>query len=172
MDVVAYDRRGFGTTTDRAEAHDQVVDLLAVLDALALDRVVLVGNSRGRSDRSRLHADPSRAGRRPGPGGSGCLGRPGGRRGEIDPVEAAIWDTLDAADAAGASTPSTWARSASGSTGPHAPEGRVDGPRRQLALDMNRVALHADSPGHEPAPPVDAWSRLAEVRLPGPGGGG
>ena len=37
MDVVAYDRRGFGTTTYQAEAHDQLVDLLAVLDALGLD---------------------------------------------------------------------------------------------------------------------------------------
>jgi pimeloyl-ACP methyl ester carboxylesterase len=47
MDVVAYDRRGFGVTAYRPERHDQVVDLLAVLDGLGLDEVVLVGNSRG-----------------------------------------------------------------------------------------------------------------------------
>jgi len=33
MDMVAYDRRRFGSTTYRAEAHDQLVDLLAILDA-------------------------------------------------------------------------------------------------------------------------------------------
>ena len=31
---------------------------------------------------------------------------------------------------------------------------------------MNRIALHADSPGHEPDASVDAWSRLSEVRCP------
>jgi hypothetical protein len=30
---------------------------------------------------------------------------------------------------------------------------------------MNRIALHAESPGHEPEPP-DAWSRLSEVHCP------
>ena len=31
---------------------------------------------------------------------------------------------------------------------------------------MNRIALQAAKPGHEPAPPVDAWSRLSELRCP------
>ena len=30
---------------------------------------------------------------------------------------------------------------------------------------MNRIALHAESPGYEPEPP-DAWTRLAEVGCP------
>ena len=51
MEVVAYDRRGFGTTTYEPEGHDQVADLCAVVDALGLERVVLVGNSRGARSR-------------------------------------------------------------------------------------------------------------------------
>jgi pimeloyl-ACP methyl ester carboxylesterase len=30
---------------------------------------------------------------------------------------------------------------------------------------MNRIALHAESPGHEPEAP-DAWSRLSEITVP------
>jgi pimeloyl-ACP methyl ester carboxylesterase len=85
---------------------------------------------------------------------------------QINPDEAAIWDTLVAADAAGALDALNLGEIRLWLDGPHAPEGRVDGPRRELALDMNRIALHADSPGYEPAPSVEAWSRLSEVRCP------
>ncbi len=93
-------------------------------------------------------------------------GAPAVEAAQIDPVEGAIWDTLVAADAAGALDALNLGEIRLWVDGPHAPEGRVDGPRRELALDMNRIALHADSPGHEPAPPVEAWSRLSEVRCP------
>jgi len=49
--VVAYDRRGFGETrlplAGSREAFSQVGDLLRVLDALQLDRAVLIGCSQG-----------------------------------------------------------------------------------------------------------------------------
>jgi pimeloyl-ACP methyl ester carboxylesterase len=166
MDVVAYDRRGFGATTYRAEAHDQLVDLQAVLGALALDRVVLVGNSRGGQialDFTLTHPERVAALVLVAPAVSGA---PAVDDGEIDAVEAAIWDTLAAADAAGALDALNLGEIRLWVDGPHAPEGRVDGPRRQLALDMNRIALHADSPGHEPAPSLEAWSRLSELRCP------
>jgi pimeloyl-ACP methyl ester carboxylesterase len=166
MDVVAYDRRGFGATTYRAEAHDQLVDLLAILEALALDRVVLVGNSRGGQlalDFTLTHPERVAALVLVAPAVSGA---PAVDDAQIDVVEAAIWDTLAAADAAGALDALNLGEIRLWVDGPHAPEGRVDGPRRQLALEMNRIALHADSPGHEPAPPVEAWSRLSELRCP------
>jgi pimeloyl-ACP methyl ester carboxylesterase len=166
MDVVAYDRRGFGATTYRAEAHDQLADLLAVLDALALDRVVLVGNSRGGQialDFALTH--PGRVAAlvlvAPAVSGAPAVDDP-----RIDPVEAAIWDTLVAADAAGALDALNVGEIRLWLDGPHAPEGRVDGPRRELAPEMNRIALLAGSPGYEPAPSVEAWSRLSEVRCP------
>ena len=45
--VVAYDRRGFGSTTYVPESHDDLDDLLAVSAATASWPAILVGNSRG-----------------------------------------------------------------------------------------------------------------------------
>jgi pimeloyl-ACP methyl ester carboxylesterase len=165
LDVVAYDRRGFGFTTYEVEGHDQVDDLCAVLDALGLDRVVLVGNSRGgeialsaalrRPERVRALVLVA----------PGVPGAPAVTEFDIDPVEAALWESLEAADAAGALDALNLGEIRFWLDGPTAPEGRVGGPVRELALDMNRIALHAESPGHEPEA-IDAWSRLAELRLP------
>ncbi len=166
MEVVAYDRRGFGTTTYRAEAHDQLVDLLAILDALSLDQVALVGNSRGGQialDFTLTHPERVAALVLVAPGISGA---PSVDDSEIDQVETAIWDTLAAADSAGALDALNLGEIRLWVDGPHAPEGRVHGPRRELALDMNRIALHAESPGHEPAPSIEAWSRMSEVHCP------
>jgi pimeloyl-ACP methyl ester carboxylesterase len=165
MDVVAYDRRGFGATAYKPEQHDQLVDLRAVLDALAVGPVVLVGNSRGGQialDFTLTHPERVAALVLVAPAVSGA---PTVSDAEIDPTEAAIWEILEAADAAGALDALNLGEIRLWLDGPHAPEGRVDGPRRELALDMNRIALHADSPGFEPDPP-DAWSRLSEVRCP------
>jgi pimeloyl-ACP methyl ester carboxylesterase len=165
MDVAAYDRRGFGTTSYRPEGHDQVADLVAVLDALGLERVVLVGNSRGgliALDAALTYPDRVSALVLVSPAVSGAP-EPG--ESMIDPVEAAIWATLAAADGAGALDALNLGEIRLWLDGPHAPEGRVEGVLRDLALDMNRIALHAESPGHEPRT-VDAWSRLAELRCP------
>jgi pimeloyl-ACP methyl ester carboxylesterase len=170
MDLVAYDRRGFGRTSYRVEQHDQLADLLAVLDAVGppADRsgtVVLIGNSRGGQialDFTLTHPDRVSALVLVAPAVSGA---PAVDESQIDPAEAAIWETLEAAEAAGALDALNLGEIRLWVDGPHAPEGRVDGDRRALALNMNRIALHADSPGHEPEPP-DAWSRLAELRCP------
>ena len=118
-------------------------------------------------DRARLHPDPPRTRVAAlvlvAPAVSGA---PAVDDAQIDPVEAAIWETLAAADAAGALDALNLGEIRLWVDGPHAPEGRVGGTRRELALDMNRIALHAESPGHEPAPPLEAWSRLSEVRCP------
>ena len=45
--AIAYDRRGFGATTYQAETHRQTDDLVAVMDAMQVERAVLVGCSRG-----------------------------------------------------------------------------------------------------------------------------
>jgi pimeloyl-ACP methyl ester carboxylesterase len=165
MDVGAYDRRGFGTTSYRAEPHDQLVDLLAVLDALSMDRAVVVGNSRGGQialDFTLRHPDRVAALVLVAPAVSGA---PAVDDSQVDPTEAAIWATLAAADDAGALDALNLGEIRLWLDGPHAPEGRIDGSLRALALEMNRIALHAESPGHEPEPP-DAWSRLAEVSCP------
>jgi pimeloyl-ACP methyl ester carboxylesterase len=164
-DVVAYDRRGFGTSTYVPEEHDQVADLCCVLDALGLGRVVLVGNSRGGEIAlSAALAHPGRVAAlvlvAP-----GVAGAPPATEADVDPDEAALWESLEAAHAAGALDALNLGEIRFWLDGPGAPEGRVGGAQRGLALDMNRIALHAESPGYEPAPP-EAWSRLSALDLP------
>jgi pimeloyl-ACP methyl ester carboxylesterase len=50
--------------------------------------------------------------------------------------------------------------------GPAQPEGRVGGTARKLALDMNAVIIGNDVPETEGAADVDAWNRLAEIKIP------
>ena len=165
MDVVAYDQRGFGATTYEAEGHDQVVDLLAVLDACAFERPVLVGNSRGGQialDFSLTHPERVAALVLLAPAVSGA---PKVAESALRPEEAAFWRELEAAEAAGDLDALNRGEIRLWLDGLDAPEGRVTGVARQLALDMNAVALSAASPGHEPRV-VDAWSRVGEIACP------
>jgi pimeloyl-ACP methyl ester carboxylesterase len=50
--------------------------------------------------------------------------------------------------------------------GPAQPEGRVAGPARALALEMNAVILRNGAPEQAGASGIDAWNRLEEVRVP------
>ncbi len=50
--------------------------------------------------------------------------------------------------------------------GPAQREGRVAGPARALALDMNAIILRNRVPEDAGASGVDAWNRLEEVRVP------
>jgi pimeloyl-ACP methyl ester carboxylesterase len=163
MDVVAYDQRGFGTTSYTPERHDHLVDLLAVVNTLGTGPVALVGNSRGGQvalDFTLAHPDRVAALVLVAPAVSGAP-----QPAAIGPEEAAIWETLEAADAAGALDALNLGEIRLWLDGPRAPEGRVGGAPRALALDMNRIALHAESPGAEPEP-GDAWGRLDELSCP------
>jgi pimeloyl-ACP methyl ester carboxylesterase len=165
MDVSAYDRRGFGTTTYRPEWHDQIADLDAVLDGLGLGQVALVGNSRG----GQIALDAALAH----PGRIAALvlvapaisGAPPTDDSEIEPQTAAIWADLEAAESAGALDALNLGELRLWLDGPTAEEGRVTGALRTLALDMNRIALHADDPGCEPEPPPTS-DRLTELSCP------
>ena len=165
MDVVAYDQRGFGATTYEAEGHDQVVDLLAVLDACDYERPVLVGNSRGGQialDFTLTHPERVAALVLLAPAVSGA---PKVAESDLRPEEAAFWRGLEAAEAAGDLDALNRGEIRLWLDGLDAPEGRVTGVARQLALDMNAIALSAASPGHEPRV-VDAWSRVGEIACP------
>jgi pimeloyl-ACP methyl ester carboxylesterase len=165
MDVIAYDRRGFGVTTCEPEAHDQVVDLVAVLDTAGCERVVLVGNSMGGQvalNAALAHPDRVAALILVAPAVSGA---PATEAADMTPEALAIWDTLEAAEAAGDLQALNEGEIRLWVDGPLAPEGRVDGEARLLALDMNRIALAAELPGHEPTV-TDAWSRLDQVACP------
>jgi pimeloyl-ACP methyl ester carboxylesterase len=161
---VAYDMRGFGETTyEREDGWSPVDDALAVLDAAALERPVVIACSMGGETAVDLAlAQPDRVA-----GlaliGTAIRGAPypdieegptadlnarieaAGARGELDEVgRLDAWMWLD---------------------GPAAEEGRVRGPARELFLEMNARALRAEDPGEQAEIPA-AWPRLGEITAP------
>jgi pimeloyl-ACP methyl ester carboxylesterase len=159
--VVAYDRRGFGDTPPSPQPFTHVDDLLAVLDATMDGPAWLVGNSQG--GRIALDAALSAPERVAGmvlisPAVSGAP-----EEGELDPDTARLDAALEAAaDPDEVLRLETWLWL----DGPAGPEGRVGGPARELALDMNRRILGNEASEDAGAADVDAWSRLEEIRAP------
>jgi pimeloyl-ACP methyl ester carboxylesterase len=166
MDVVAYDRRGFGETRTEQGDFRHVDDLLAVLDAAGGGPAWLVGNSMGGALALEAAVEaPERV--------AGLVliapavpGAPEPADEEYDPASLAVWEAIQAADEAGdvdrtnALEVRLWLDGAQGA------EGRVGGAARELALDMNRIALTSGLPEDAGDGGVDVWNRLGEVRAP------
>ena len=161
--LVAYDRRGFGDTRARAEPHAHVDDLRAVLDATCTRPVVLVGNSQGGRialDLTLAEPERVRALFLVAPAVSGAP--------PVEPLPEALQplaDAISAADEAGDLEALNELEAHLWLDGPLAPRGRVQGPVRELFLDMNGRALRAPDPGEANEPP-SAWSRLGSVPVP------
>ncbi len=169
-EVVAYDRRGFGETPPPAPGappFSHLDDLLAVLDAVAQDGpAVLVGNSMGGA----LALDLAIAA----PGRVAALvlvapavsGGPEPDPVALDPATRAVVEDLEAADAAGDRDALNRAEVRLWLDGPGAPEGRVGGEARALALAMNGRALEHGLPEGAGDPGVDAHAALERVAAP------
>src|SRR3954471_21484419 len=139
-DVVAYDRRGFGDVPPAGEPFRHVDDLLAVLDAVSPDTPAwLAGSSMGGGVAldAALEA-PERV--------AGLVLLAPAVSGDPEPDE----ETYDAAtNGLGGAIHAAWTAGdlelCNGLEvrlwldGPREPEGRVSGPPRELALDMNRI---------------------------------
>lgn len=160
---VAYDRRGFGETVCTAESFSHVDDLLAVVDALAPEPFVLIGNSQGgRVAIDFALAHPQRV-------RSLVLVAPA-ISGEPEPEslpEAVLRldEAIEAADAAGDTDLVNRLEAHLWLDGPRSEEGRVGDPARALLLDMNGGALRARKPGEERPMPA-AFPRLEELAMP------
>lgn len=167
--VVTYDRRGFGETPPSTEPFTHVDDLLAVLDAVEAQvpggggRTWLAGTSAGGGvalDAAILA--PNRV--------AGLLLLAPGVSGAPDPqldADTSRFDRLlDEAAAAGdldeVNRLETWLWL----DGPSQAEGRVSGPVRDLAREMNAVALANEVPEGAGASGIEAWPRLAQVTVP------
>src|SRR5215207_7889090 len=139
-DVVAYDRRGFGEVPPPAAPFRHVDDLLAVLDAVSPGAPAwLAGSSMG-----------------------------GGAELDDEVVDAEIGglgSAIDAAWTAGDVETLNRLEVRLWLDGPGAPEGRVRGPARELALEMNRIAIAGESE-EDGASGVDAAGRLHELEMP------
>jgi pimeloyl-ACP methyl ester carboxylesterase len=162
--VIAYDRRGFGRTSYDGGPHDDLADLLAVLDATSTDSAIVVGNSKGGGlglDLAIERPERVKALVLLAPSVSGydysasvevaaeaeqdaliTAAVDGGDLDEVNRLELRYW--LD---------------------GVEQPEGRVSGEPRDLMQDMNGIALRAESVG-EATERSETWSRLGDIRVP------
>lgn len=162
--VVAYDRRGFGTTIAPAEDHDDLVDLMTVLDATVTGPVVLVGNSRGGGLALDLAvAQPDRV------AGLVLIGAsPSGYPPERWTESAAEQEQdglIAAAEAAGDLDLVNRLEVRYWLDGTEAPDGRVGGSARELMLDMNGRALRA-APIGDRAERAPVWPELGRILAP------
>jgi pimeloyl-ACP methyl ester carboxylesterase len=162
--IVAYDMRGYGETSGVTYGFSHLDDLTAVLDQVASGPVWLVGSSMG--GEIAIDAALAMPERVAGlvllaPAVSGApepsvfdaptdrlvrmweAAQTSGEVDEINRVEMWLW--LD---------------------GPSAPEGRVAGPARELALEMNAIALKNEIPEEAGKSGIAAWSRLEEIAVP------
>ncbi|RTL18029.1 MAG: alpha/beta hydrolase [Burkholderiales bacterium] len=157
------DRRGFGRTSISApRPYAWIDDLRAVLDALGLDRVELVGCSQGgRIAIDLALAEPERV--------AGLTLVAPSVSGAPVPVLSgaaqALYAAIDVAGAAGDRAGVNRLQAWLWLDGPGQPEGRVGGAACELFLAMNGIALAAP-PAGEVRPAPDAWPHLE--RLPGP----
>jgi pimeloyl-ACP methyl ester carboxylesterase len=166
-DVVAYDRRGFGDVAPARAPFRHVDDLVAVLDAVSPGAPAwLVGSSMG--GQVALDAALETPDRVAGlvllaPAISGAP--------EVDDevVIAAtngLAEAIDAAWTAGAVEECNALEVRLWLAGPGEPEGRVSGPPRELALDMNRIVIANGEPEADGASGVDAAGRVHEIAVP------
>lgn len=152
--VVAYDRRGYGETESQDVAFNHVVDLEAVLDRLGLNVAVLVGNSLGGGIALDFALEyPQRV------AGLVLIGSAvSGFQGEEYPDDiAALEDTLEYALKRGNIEQANRIEAHMWLDGPQMDEGRVEGPARELFLEMNRKRREHEAFTHEelPEPAVD-----------------
>jgi pimeloyl-ACP methyl ester carboxylesterase len=85
---------------------------------------------------------------------------------ELDPDTTRIFNQFEAAEQKGDLAELKRLDALLWLDGPRGPERRVDGPARELALEMNERILKNDVPEDAGAGDVDAWSRLEEVSVP------
>jgi pimeloyl-ACP methyl ester carboxylesterase len=166
-DVVAYDRRAFGDVPPPDRPFRHVDDLLAVLDAVSPGAPAwLVGSSQGGEPAvdAALEAPERVAGLvllaprvsgEPEPEDEVVIAATHGLAEAIDDA----WTSGDQ-EACNRHEVHLWL------DGPAGPEGRVGGPARELAFEMNRIVIANGESEFDGGSGLDAWSRLGEIAVP------
>lgn len=164
VDLVSYDRRGHGRTPPGSSAYRDLDDLLAVLDAVTDEPVVLVGNSMGGQlalDTALTAPERVAALLLLAPAVSG-LPEPS----TIDAATLVLGERLDRAvadrDEAEVARLEAWLWL----DGPAVPEGRVEGQPRVRALEMSRQIFAHGAPEDAGGSGLAAWPRLGEISVP------
>lgn len=160
---LTYDTRGYGRTTyEHEDGWSYVEDAVAVLDAYDATRAVVVGCSNGgRTALDLTLAHPERV-------SALLLIAPsisGAPQPEFGPEFEQLGSMYDTAEEAGDHAEVNRLEAWIWLDGPLVPEGRVQGPARELFLDMNAIALEKPDPGEHRGVDV-AWQRLGEIGVP------
>jgi pimeloyl-ACP methyl ester carboxylesterase len=162
--AVAYDMRGYGETTAATYGFTHLDDLRAVLDQVATGPVWLVGSSMGGELAiDAALSDPDRV--------AGLVLLAPSVSGAPEPMEVdsdteRLVQLWEAAQTSGDIDEINRIEMWLWLDGPSAPEGRVSGPVRTLALEMNAVALKNEMPEESGKSGLAAWSRLEEIAVP------
>lgn len=169
LDVVAYDRRGYGDTPAAIDptSFTHVDDLMVVLDRLGIDQALLVGNSMGGAlalDAALLHASRVSGLVLIGAGVSGMTDDDTPFDWQLDPASAPLIERVNDANLEVedriAALAHLWL------DGPTAAEGRVDGSPRELFITMNRRIFDIGAPDGAGDAGVDTWTRLQDISVP------
>ena len=166
-DVVAYDRRGFGEVPPAAARFRHVEDLLAVVDAVSPDAPAwLVGSSMGGG----VALDAALEARER---VAGLVLLAPAVSGDPEPDEQTyiaethgLAEAIDVAWTAGDLVECNRLEVHLWLDGPAQPEGRVSGPPRELALEMNRIVLANGEADADGASGLDAAGHVHEVTVP------
>jgi len=164
--VVAYDRRGFGQTPAGAGTFRHLDDLLTVLRATTNEPAWLVGSSQG----GLLALDLALTEPRLVAGlillAPAVSGAPDPPDEGLDAATRRLSDAIDEAHGAGRIDEVNELEVRLWLDGPAGPAGRVSGPPRALALDMNAIALRSGAPEDAGQSGLDAWSAIEEIQAP------
>jgi pimeloyl-ACP methyl ester carboxylesterase len=169
LDLIAYDRRGYGATPRATGEFSHLDDLVAVLDTAGAERAVIVGNSMGGAlalDLALTAPDRVASLLLIGAGVSGMTDEGEAIDWTPDEATGTIMAALERAEAAKDVDEQVRLELHLWLDGPTAPEGRIGGAPRELAADMNRRILTAGTRGADGDPGLDAWHRLGEIATP------
>jgi pimeloyl-ACP methyl ester carboxylesterase len=165
--AVAYDRRGFGDVGPAKRPFRHVDDLLAVIGAVSPDAPAwLIGSSMGGEVAldAALEAPERVAGLvllAPAVGGDPELDDA-----TINTATRGLAEAIDAAWTAGDVQACNRLEVRLWLDGPAGPDGRVSGPPRELALEMNRIVIANGDPEADGASGLETAGRLGEITCP------